>query len=133
MLTLEVKDNGTELAPGALVQGRVGWQLPKGAKVAALRLFWYTEGRGDQDVGIASEQELPTGTPSHEELFEFALSGSPYSFSGHYISLRWALELVIDKGKEVKRVDMLVSPWVEEVKLSQVEEKTGFLKITSGS
>jgi len=122
MLTLELNEHPSELTPSQTVTGRVGWQLRKEPKKAALRLFWYTEGRGTQDVEIVEELELSPAEMSHEENFSFTLPPQPYSFQGKLITLKWALELVIDKGKDVKRVDLIVSPWVEQVVLSAVEE-----------
>lgn len=122
-LTLSLTQKPQELVPGQKIDGRVGWQLDDAPKRASLRLFWYTEGRGNQDVGIVEEEEFDPVRASHDEEYRFTLPGSPYSFSGSLISLRWAIELVIDRGKKVERIELLVSPWVEEVKLGTVEEK----------
>ena len=95
-LTLSLTQKPQELVPGQEIDGRVGWQLDDAPKRASLRLFWYTEGRGNQDVGIVEEEEFARVRASHDEEFRFTLPGSPYSFSGKLISLRWAIELVIE-------------------------------------
>jgi hypothetical protein len=112
-----------ELVPGQEIDGRAAWQLDDAPKRASLRLFWYTEGRGNQDVGIVAEEEFDPIRASHDEEYRFTIPESPYSFSGKLISLRWAIELVIDKGKEVERIELMVSPWVEEVKLGTIEKE----------
>lgn len=122
MLILETKDNARGFAPGQAVEGRVGWQEDHAPKNAVLRLFWYTEGKGTQDVGVAAELELPGHLPAHEEPFAFTLPEAPYSFSGKLIALRWALELVLHGGKNVTRLELLVSPWVKEAELGAVED-----------
>jgi hypothetical protein len=98
----------------------VGWNLENPAKQAAIRLFWYTEGRGTQDVGIAEELELPAGRATCTGTFRFTLPDAPYSFQGSLITLKWAIELVLNKGRDVERLDLIVSPWVEQVRLNKV-------------
>ena len=133
MVTLTLTQAAQELVPGQEISGRAAWQFDKVPKRASLRLFWYTEGRGNQDVGIVQEEEFDPIRMSHDEEFRFTLPDRPYSFSGKLISLRWAIELVIDKGKHLERIELMVSPWVEEVKLGTVEEekKKALFRITS--
>ena len=121
-LTLDVTEKPLELVPGQTLSGRIGWRLDEVPKRAALRLFWYTEGRGTQDVEIIEEMNIVSSGLTHEERFSFTLPERPYSFSGRLITLKWALELVLNKGEHVKRVDLMVSPWVEQVKLGTVND-----------
>lgn len=123
MLKLECNEKVQELVPGQRITARAGWQMNERPKKAVLRLFWYTEGRGTQDVGIVEEKEFPSPGLSHNESFNFTLPNEPYSFSGKLISLRWALELVLNKGKEVERIDLIMSPWVEHVTLKAVSKQ----------
>ena len=119
-LTLQLTQDPTTLVPGQVIDGTVGWQMEDPPKRAMLRLFWYTEGRGTQDVGIAEELELPSGRPTCQGTFRFTIPDAPYSFQGRLITLKWAIELVLNKGKQVERLDLIVSPWVEQVKLQSV-------------
>src|SRR4029079_16624359 len=42
--------------PGESVSGQATWELDAPPRELEVRLFWYTEGRGDQDQeGVASE------------------------------------------------------------------------------
>jgi len=52
------------------------------------------------------------------------LPAAPYSFAGKLIALRWALELVVDHGRDVARIDLLVSPWVKQVELGAIGTET---------
>jgi len=119
-LTLRLNQDPATLVPGQVVDGVAGWQMADPPKRAMLRLFWYTEGRGTQDVGIAEELELPAGKASCSGTFRFTIPDAPYSFRGQLITLRWAIELVLNKGKQVERLDLVVSPWVEQVTLQKV-------------
>lgn len=121
MLILETEGNSTAYTPGSSIRGKCGWRLPAAPREAAIRLFWYTEGRGTQDLGVVGEEILPVQAAVQEQAFNFTLPEGPYSFSGTLISLRWALELVLDRGREVARVDLLVSPWETEVVVAPFE------------
>lgn len=123
MLTLRINNDAKEFSPGQVVAGVVGWELTHPPSEAFLRLVWYTQGRGDQDVNIAEDQELPASQLAVEQAFQFTLPVAPYSFSGALISLQWAIELVLNKGKDSLRIDIVVSPWTEMLKLSSVEMK----------
>lgn len=119
MLNLELNQDPATLVPGQRIEGKFSWNLQKPPQTAFVRLFWYTEGRGDQDVGIVAEHDVHTPSASHSATFQFDLPDSPCSFNGQLISLKWAIELVINKGKEVERIDLQVSPWVEVVTLGK--------------
>lgn len=128
MLSIETNGNTTEFAPGQTIEGTAGWDRTSPPRDAVLRLFWYTEGRGTQDVGVAAEQAFGNMQPIHREPFRFEVPKAPYSFSGKLVSLRWALELLVDRGKEVERLNLLVTPWVKEPELGVVEEEEGAKK-----
>lgn len=112
----------TGFPPGAVIEGAINWEVDYRPKTAMLRLFWYTEGKGTQDIGIVQEKSLNPAS-RYQERFRFQLPEAPYSFSGQLISLKWAIELVLDKGKDSSRVEFIVSPWTEEPKLKKVEDK----------
>ncbi len=120
-LTLQLNQDPTTLVPGQVIDGRVGWHLESPAKRAMLRLFWYTEGRGTQDVGIVEELTLPEERATCSGSFRFTIPEAPYSFLGNLVTLKWAIELVLNKGKQVERLDLVVSPWVEQVRLQKVD------------
>jgi len=119
-LNLQLTQDPSTLVPGQVIDGNVGWNMDEPPKRAMLRLFWYTEGRGTQDVGIIDELELPSQRATCQGTFRFTIPDVPYSFQGRLVTLKWAIELVLNKGKQVERLDLIVSPWVEQVKLQSV-------------
>lgn len=119
--TLQLNQDPATLVPGQVIDGVVGWETNDPPSRAMLRLFWYTEGRGTQDVGVVEELVLPAGQASCRGTFQFTIPDAPYSFRGPLITLKWAIELVLNKGKEVERLELVVSPWVEQVTLAKVE------------
>ncbi len=122
MMEIILDQGPLELVPGQEISGTARWNMPNAPRDANLRLFWYTEGRGTTDVGLVDELPIQRMMPLHEERFRFTLPMGPYSFQGKLITLRWALELLLDKGKQSTRLDLMVSPWVEQVSLGTVGE-----------
>jgi hypothetical protein len=119
-LAVEVRDGGdgaSAFLPGETVEGTASWRLDRVAETAELRLFWYTEGKGDQDVGVVSV--IPFANPGLQDqrAFRVTLPDGPFSFSGKLISLAWALELVIEPGSRAGRTEITVSPTRTEILL----------------
>ena len=119
-LVLTLNQDPATIVPGQVIEGVAGWRLDDAPSSALLRLFWYTEGRGTQEVRVVEELKLPTHLAELSGTFRFTVPGMPYSFQGQLITLKWALELLVNKDKEVERLDLIVSPWVEQVKLVKV-------------
>lgn len=89
-----------------------------------LSLGWWTEGRGDRDAKIETELEWITNETAGQEDFEIKLPTSPYSFEGHLISLKWALELRSKKGDSSKTLDITVTPNGKEISLPLIEDES---------
>lgn len=86
-----------QYAPGSTIRGTILWALERSPQELSLSLGWWTEGRGDKDAKVVEELHWETTQTSGEESFELNLPQSPYSFDGHLISLKWALELSVKK------------------------------------
>ncbi len=111
-------DHGRHVyAPGAKLTGTVSWQLEKSPKSVDLRLFWYTQGKGDEDLEVVREISFEYPSARQNHAFDFELPQAPYSFSGKLISLVWALELVA--GKESTRTRIILSPYGQELDLTR--------------
>lgn len=121
-LNVSINGDATGFAPNAVIEGEAKWEVDYQPKTVVLRLFWYTVGKGTLDVGIAEEKVL-SSAPAHQENFRFQLPEAPYSFSGQLIALKWAIELVINNGKDTARVELVLSPWTEIPQLPKVEDK----------
>ena len=117
-LTVEIQNGANAFLPGETVEGTVSWRLDRPAQTIELRLLWYTQGKGDQDVGVVST--VPFGNPVIQDRrpFRVSLPGGPFSFSGKLISLAWALELVVEPGSRASRTEITVSPTRTEILLT---------------
>ena len=116
-LKLLLRDERRNFLGGETVEGVAGWRLEKPPKSVEVRLFWFTRGKGTEDVGVVSRVRFDA--PQHEEgrKFSFALPAEPWSFSGQLISVIWALELVAEPGGHTARVELMVSPTGQEILL----------------
>lgn len=109
-------------APGETISGRILWALEKPPESLRLTLGWWTEGRGNKDASIEASQEWETTNLAGEEAFTFTLPPSPYSFSGTLITLKWAIELKLRKGKQTAMESILVSPVDHLIELPHLDE-----------
>jgi hypothetical protein len=116
-IRIETRDGANAFLPGETVEGTVGWHFDVPARSVELRLLWYTEGKGDQDVGVVTSLPLPN--PGIDEIrpFQIRLPAGPFSFSGRLISLLWALEAVAEPGSRAERLPITVSPTRQEILL----------------
>ena len=130
-LSLELEGGKTSFQPGEELTCTVSWDFPstdlspgeaEPPEALELRLFWYTEGRGNRDVGLVETERLaPLGTTGDREV-TFRLPGGPYSFSGPLISLIWAVEVVTEPDLRTLRREIVVGPEGREVRLRSLEE-----------
>jgi hypothetical protein len=118
MLTLHTSDGGTWFKPGELIEGRASWYLDEEVDAVEVRLFWYTTGKGTQDVGIVRVLRTDSPDPSGHRDFSIRVPEEPYSFSGKLITLAWAVELVVLPGGETERLDLQIGPQPVEVDIS---------------
>ena len=114
-LAVEIQDGANAFLPGETVEGTVSWQLGEPAASVELRLFWYTQGKGDQDVGVVFAVPFANPGLQGSRAFRISLPGGPFSFSGKLISLVWALELVAEPGSRASRTEITVSPTRMEI------------------
>ena len=117
MVSISTRDGRTEFSPGDRVELEAEWQLVELPRAVDIRLVWYTRGKGSQDVEVV--ERLAFADPKQAEARPFAIQAplEPYSFSGKLISLIWALELVLQPGKESTRLELTIAPNKEEIVL----------------
>jgi len=114
-LRLELVGGRTTHRPGEPLSGRVTWRVERQPTAAELRLFWYTSGKGTEDVGVVETLSFAAPRPEDHRDFTLPLPREPYSFSGRLISLIWAIELIVEPGGHVERQEFVLSPTGKEV------------------
>ena len=120
-LKIETNNARTAFHPGEDITGIAVWQLDREAESVEIRLFWYTRGKGTQDVAIVDTVHFDTPGLQGGRPFTIRAPRGPYSFSGKLISLIWALELIVPPSKDTDRLDLTISPSGNEIILASVE------------
>ena len=95
--------------PGEVLAGRASWRVEGDPTSAELSLFWYTSGKGTQDVGVVQQMTLATPRRQDQRDFSLPLPREPHSFSGQLMSIVWAVELIVEPGKQVARCEFVLS------------------------
>jgi len=116
-LKILLREDRTRFRPGETMDGVAGWQLDQPAKSLELRLFWFTKGKGTEDMQIVQTVRFETPQNDEARRFSLKLPDMPFSFSGQLVSLIWALELVVIPGDLMTRLEIVVSPTGEEILL----------------
>ena len=121
-LAIGTYENRMEFSPGDRVSGKVFWELDEEPGEIEVRLFWYTKGKGSQDVCIVDSIVFDSPAMQETREFSFDLPNQPYGFSGILISLLWAIEVVVPDTGDTERVELVVGPGDCEVVLDSCDE-----------
>jgi hypothetical protein len=112
-----IADGRTGFRPGEILSVSALWALPAAPGTLEARLFWYTRGKGTEDVGVAAVERIENAPAAGERSVSFKLPVQPWSFSGKLISLLWAVELVAEPGGQSARAEFTLSPDGREILL----------------
>lgn len=116
-LAVFIEGGRTEFRPGETLRVTVLWAQGAPPETLEARLFWYTRGKGTDDVGVVETRSIEGADAAGERALVFTLPGQPWSFSGKLISLLWAVELVAEPGGRVARAEFTLSPDGREILL----------------
>ena len=111
----------TAFEPGAEIEVYLEWDLDEPADAVELRLVWNTSGKGTTDVAVAETVRFDAPSQRESRPATLTLPTSPYSFSGTFVSLIWALELVALPGGASARQEITIGPGGEEVVITAAE------------
>jgi hypothetical protein len=112
-----IAEGRTSFRPGETLSVSVLWALPEKPALLEARLFWYTRGKGTDDVGVIVVEKIDGADVAGERALSFRLPAQPWSFSGKLVSLIWAVELVADPGGRSARAEFTLSPDGREILL----------------
>ena len=115
---IEIADKRTAFAPGETIDGAVSWQLDAPPRQVFLRLFWFTKGKGGEDMKVVSEILFDDPRAMETRLFTMTLPQSPYSFNGKLVSLVWALELGAEGKDAAFRQEIVIAPLGQPIDLT---------------
>ena len=115
----------TGFRPGETLNVSALWALPVAPGMLEARLFWYTRGKGTEDVGVVAVEKISGAEAAGERTLSFALPVQPWSFSGKLVSLLWAVELVAEPGGQSARAEFTLSPDGTEILLHGADGSGG--------
>jgi hypothetical protein len=118
-LKIEVAGGRVAFDPGEELNGIVKWSGEPAASLE-LRLFWFTRGKGTEDVGIVENVRFEQPLAEGERSFRFRLPPAPYTCSGRLVSVVWALELIAHPSKAVARQELQMGPHKKAVRLESL-------------
>lgn len=121
-LTILIDHGQTAFTPESVLSGVIRWQLEVPPRGLRLQLMWYTSGKGTTDIHLEESLDFSSSQITGSESFRFTLPSAPYSFSGKYISLHWALELVSQPGSLNTKTEFILSPDGKEILLPQIQD-----------
>jgi len=103
--------------PGQSIDVEANWQLDEQADSIELRLIWFTEGKGSEDVCVVADHTIEHPKMADSHLWQLELPSQPYSFNGTLIVLVWSLELLVNDGDATTRFDLTIAPGGKAVEL----------------
>jgi len=102
---------GHAYLPGEEIEGVAAWRAERAPAALELRLFWFTSGKGTEDLAIVQRVQLEAPGAVDRRPFKLRLPDEPYSMSGTMVSVSWAVELVaLPDDRDAARVDIIVAP-----------------------
>jgi hypothetical protein len=121
-MNLQVEIDKNSYHPGDSISGTARWQLEEPVDSLELRLFYYTEGKGTDDVEIVETTAVAKPSLSGSQRFQWQLPQSPYSFSGKLISLIWAVEVLLLPSGDAEHTTFTMGPGEQEIDIRQHQE-----------
>jgi hypothetical protein len=95
---IRLKLDREALAPGEELLGAFAVEAAEGDELRTLELsvLWYTEGKGDEDLGVVHFEEWPRGEGfdlTRPYAFVAKLPRTPLSYDGEIVKIHWAVRV----------------------------------------
>ena len=116
-LAIQPSGDRTAFEPSETIAVEAQWELDSEPEALEVRLVWNTSGKGDTDIGVEKTISLDSPGLAESRRLDVELPAAPYSFSGKYVSLIWALELVARPSNLSCRKEITIAPGQREVLL----------------
>jgi hypothetical protein len=109
-IVLRLDENGRVYQPGDTLAGQYRMMSIDRDDIRALELsvLWYTEGKGEEDMGVQHFQRLSIEDgdwidPRRPGTFRTRLPKSPMSYDGTIVKVRWCVRVrvFLKRGREV--------------------------------
>lgn len=125
MLQIQIDHQSPRFAPGDEIKGKVQWsELPANTNKLAVRLLWFTSGKGTRDMNTCQEIVQPLGTAPSTSTFQFIAPHRPLSFAGQLISLQWAIEAVVFPSMQSTLAEIIITHGQAEIILPDASQES---------
>ncbi|MBD3241390.1 MAG: hypothetical protein GF331_12445 [Chitinivibrionales bacterium] len=116
MSQIQVQLDSDAVRPGQELTGTVSWSLQqhRGDRIV-VRVFWYTQGKGTEDLGVVDEKTIPSPATAATERFSFRVPAFPWSYAGTLMAITWAVEATVEPKGAVDRKQFVLGPNGQEV------------------
>ncbi len=129
---IEVQLAKQNYQPGETIEGKFVWKQTRKGILFDIRLIWFTEGKGTRDHMVFRSQRIEPKEVDGVKSFRFVAPDWPHSFSGQFISLRWAIEAVELPSEEATTVILVIAPEGQEIVLPRIDEAASLAKPIEG-
>lgn len=103
-----IDDEDLIVLPGQHLRGgfRVTSADPVYVKKAEISVLWYTEGKGDEDMGVVFLDSVAEGQQLDAQQafpFDVTVPDHPWSYDGKIVKIRWAVRVRLfpEHGSEI--------------------------------
>jgi hypothetical protein len=116
-LGIDLQGDRRSYAPGQALRGVVRWAFDRPPRSAEVQLVWRTEGKGNTDARAAVRQPLSGARYDAQHRFEITIPPGPMTYHGTILSILWTVEAVTDNPDASAKVDIVVSPHDQPVRM----------------
>ncbi|MBM3970787.1 MAG: hypothetical protein FJ302_13160 [Planctomycetes bacterium] len=116
-LAIYLPDDRSDFEPMETISVEAQWELDSEPDSLQLRVVWNTSGKGDTNISTKKIITIDSPGAADSRRLDVELPAEPYSFSGKYVSLIWALELIAQPLNESCRREITIGPGRREVLL----------------
>jgi hypothetical protein len=107
----------TTFTPSETLTGTVSWQNEsRRGRSIVIRLFWFTQGKGSEDLECVDERVIDSPPSEGQEAFAFTLPDYPWSYDGTLIAITWAVEAAIEPRGAATRKRFVMAPEAQPVR-----------------
>ena len=123
MLSIKLDKDDGAFEPGESIIVTVAWDFREVPTEILVSLYWYTMGKGTEDMQIVEEKEVSRLSIRGEERLTFTAPKYPVTIHGELISILWAIEAdATSFDDEPPREEIIIGPGGQPVKLPPTPE-----------
>ena len=117
-LSIQLEGGLYNYCPGETLRGSASWNVDEVPQSVEVRLFWLTSGVTLSQTGIVKRIIVDRPSARGMKSFQFTVPDAPWSFTGRFVSLNWAVEVVLLPSRKNARQFISISPHRTQILLA---------------